>query len=987
MAIPTDPAKILKSVTDPNGTKAALDLTAAATQPTNVEQPDMQIGVDDTAPAPADASAAPALGQEAPTEPAKPIQVAGRSQTLRDIGNAVLDKFNRRVDDAQTRTQPPMKDEPIQFVGDYALVRPMSDEEALRIDAVLGGQYKKGINFPKVATELGDLDLADYTARLKDANKELFEEARRGTLNFEALLEKANNKAVDKTVFEWMKRSAGEGAAAEDVLAGYLVTVGLRGETEAAIRAAMAITEPEARAAALTRARQMANIEAVMLANISGAGSEAGRTLYVISQMGKVSGTDISTRSQELVKLFGSDVVEDIEHQMTAYLSIKDPTKRSNFLKGGIINKSMDVMAEVYVNSLLSNPVSHILNVSGNTIFGMTRVMETAIAGVIGGARSAVTGNMDRVVVREAFAEAQGIAEGWKDALVVAADTLRTEGPQDIASKLEVRNRRAIGTTGDVGEIYEQFRNGNYAAGAVNALGVAVRMPGRFLLAEDEFFKAIGYRMGLNREAVIAQHKVFDEAIALGKSEAEALRLAEVERLRILNDPPAVVTQRIEDAAKEMTFQKGFEPGSMLAGAQTAFSHPVGKLIVPFFRTPMRIGEAVLERMPIPIMPSQYKALMAGGREADIAMAKMSMGAMLMGTIAYSSWGNQMDGEVIINGNGPADPNAREAWLRMGHQPYSISVKQDDGGYKSISYNRFDPLSGLIGIAADYAYYANYESGPDVLDKLSMAAVGTSIANYALELPLIQGVADLTAAMRIQNRQDRTEKIAQFFAEKAAGGVLAFVPGGGGLGGAISRFNDPIAKNVMLPPKGLFGEDPTELDDMTKGFYIALQKFKAQNPFFNKELPPRLNEWAEPMVTGYGNAWDFLSPVKIKKADYSMVDQEMVNIGGGFALTPKKINGVDLNSLQYNRLITLANTLDLSGEGAGRLPGSDGYDASQTLLPTLQRLITSEDYLKLATKDDKAAEINRMVSLFRKAARTRLMQEDPVLEAKINSNP
>ncbi len=31
MAIPTDPAEILKSVTDPNGTKAALDLTAAAT--------------------------------------------------------------------------------------------------------------------------------------------------------------------------------------------------------------------------------------------------------------------------------------------------------------------------------------------------------------------------------------------------------------------------------------------------------------------------------------------------------------------------------------------------------------------------------------------------------------------------------------------------------------------------------------------------------------------------------------------------------------------------------------------------------------------------------------------------------------------------------------------------------------------------------------------------------------------------------------------
>ena len=433
---------------------------------------------------------------------------------------------------------------------------------------------------------------------------------------------------------------------------------------------------------------------------------------------------------------------------------------------------------------------------------------------------------------------------------------------------------------------------------------------------------------------------------------------------------PAVVTQRVQDAAREMTFQKAFEPGSALGGAQAFFAHPAAKLFVPFFRTPMRIGEAVLERLPLPIMPAQYKALAAGGREADIAMAKMTMGALMMGSIAYSAWGNQMDGEVIINGHGPADPNARDAWLRMGHQPYSISVKQDDGGYKSISYNRFDPLSGLIGMAADYAYYANYETGPDVLDKLSLAAVGTSIANYTLELPLVQGVAELTSAMRIQNRQDRTEKIAQMFAEKTAGAVLSLFPGtGGALGGAISRNQDPIAKNTMLPPKGLFGEDVTEMDDMVKGFYTALQKFKAQNPFFNKELPPKLNEWAEPQVAGYGNAWDFLSPVKIKKADYSLVDQEIVSIGGGFALTPKKISGVELNAEQYNRLITLANTIDVS-QGEGLLPGTKGYDASQTLLPTLQRMISDAEYQKLPTKEDKQAEINRVVSLFRKAART-----------------
>lgn len=986
MALPTDPGEILKAVTDPNGTQASLALTAEATTPTLIETPEDQIGVDPLAAPAADAASDPAMAAEAPEAPVEPYQVAGRTNTLRTLKDAVVDGFSRRLDDAQARTQPPMKDEPIQFVNDTALIRPTTQDELDRLDAVLGGKYKKGINFPKIAEAMGDMDLATFTAKIKDANKELFEEARRGTLNFEALLEKANNKAVDQTVYDWMKRAPGEGASAEDILSGFLATVALRGETEAATKAALALADPAARDAGLKRAYQMATMETTLLANISGAASEAGRALYMLSAAKKLQGVDLTSRTDELVKLFGAEQSQDIEHLMTAYLTIKDPSKRTEFLKGGLLNRSMDVMAEVYVNSLLSNPVSHVLNMAGNAVFTATRVMETGLAGVIGSIRSTVTGNMDRVRVREAYAEAQGIVEGWHDALVIAADTLRTEGPQDIASKLETRSRRAIGTTGDVGEIYNEFRGGNYAAGAINALGVAVRMPGRFLLAEDEFFKAIGYRMGLNKEALIASNKVFDEAIAVGKSEADATRLALMEKERILNNPPQVVSQRVQDAAKEMTFQKGFEPGSFLAGAQTAFSHPVAKLFVPFFRTPMRIGEAVLERSPIPIMPNQYKALMAGGREADIAMSKMAMGSILMGGIAYSAWGNQMDGEVIINGHGPAEPTAREAWLRMGHQPYSISVKQDDGGYKSITYNRFDPLSGVIGMAADYAYYANYESGPDVLDKLSLAAVGTSISNYTLELPLIQGVAELTAAMRIQNRQERTEKIAQMFAEKATAGVLAFVPGGGGLGGAISRNNDPLAKNTMLPAKGLFGEDVTEMDDMVKGFYTALQKFKAQNPFFNKDLPPRLNEWGEPMVAGFGNAWDFLSPVKIKRADYSMVDEEIVKIGGGFQLTPKKISGVDLNAEQYNRLIILANTIDIS-QGEGLLPGADGYNASQTLLPILQSRIQDPEYQKLPTKEDKQEEINRVVTLFRKAARMKLMQEDPYLAAKINSQP
>jgi len=941
MAIPSEDAALaLKGIAEQ---PAQLDLAAEAAMPVIPESGTDLPGVDILAPSP------PAAGEQ-------PFQVAGRMDTIRKI-------IRERTLQAEKKILPKIKDDPVQVIGDTILMRPLEQPEIDRLANAIGGEYTKGINIPKIAEDMKLPSLADYAAKLKDANQALFEEARRGTLNFEAILEKANGKDIDDVMYDWLKRAPGAGANAEDTLAGLLAAVTLTRETQGAWLRAFSTTEPVAREAGVKRAAQMMAMEAELYANVSGAGSEAGRLLYMLSQSQKMAGIDLTGRSDQLIKMFAADGVQDLEYIGQAYLSLPNPSARASFVKQGMVAKGMDVMAEVWVNSLLSAPVTHVINVMGNTVFGFMKVLETGMAGGIGAARSSITGNADRVYVAEAMAQIRGIKEGWKDAMLVSGKTLYLEEAQDITSRLELRNRRAIGTSGDPGVMVEELRNGNYAAGAVNLLGISARMPGRFLLAEDQFFKGIGYRMFLHSEAERSASRLYDQAIAAGRSVDDATAMAATERTRIMTDPPQNVIKTIQDAAQEMTFQKGFEPGGVLAGMQQVVAHPLMKLFVPFFKTPTNIAAALIERSPIALAtPAFWSAIKAGGRDADIAMAKLTTGSLIMGGFAAYASGTEDDGRVIISGAGPSEPQARQAFERKGFLPYSIAIRQDDGSYRSITYSRFDPISGLLGMAADFAYYANHEGDDKILDDLAIAA-SMSLVNYMGDQPMVSGLKELFSAFSLPNPKDRADKLLQLVGEKTAGGALAFVPGHSSFWSTMARIDDPVKKNTGAPTEGLFGEDVTELPAAFKGFYTALQKAQAQNPYFNKKLPPALNEWAEPMMAGNGAGWEWFSPIRIKNSKFSDVDGEIIKIGGGVSPTPKKIAGVDLNAEQHNRWKVISNELGL--------------------LDALQTLIYTPGYQGLIYNEDKQGEISQMVSRYRKAARETLLLEDSALADKV----
>ena len=888
-----------------------------------------------------------------------PIQVAG----LKDVFTTLGGKISDRVIEAERRVIPGVAPEPIQRVGPSIMVREADAADIAALDEIIEGDYTAGLNLPSVMTASGDFDLAGYMQQVKNLNKDLFERARRGTLNYDSLLELAEQQGTDRVLKKWLTREPGAGETAEDVLAALILARDLTRQTSKAFEDARGANDPETRRKLFANAAQYMTMEFSLYSSLSGATSEAGRTLYAMQQAQKI-GVD-TRRGDELLKILEQEGV-DVEHLGQLYLSL--PLYARPQMTQGLLSKGADVITETFINAILSSPVTHSVNIAGNGMFSMYKGVEEMVAGAIGAGRSAITGNRERVYMREGLIQLDAIRGSFLDALIVSGKAFVKEEAGDFSSKIDVRNRRAIGTTGDVTEIYKQFREGNYGAGAINTLGTAVRMSGRFLMAEDEFFKAISYRASVRKQALSRSLALRDEMILAGKSSDEAEAAASAELDRILNEPPETVMETARDAARELTFQGDLD--GLLGKMQPGMSHPAVKIFgVPFFKTPVNIMKEVGARSPLVMAHPKFMAdIAAGGRRADLAMAKVTLGTAIMGTFGYTAMGlSGPRNDVIIMGAGPTDPQARQAMNRQGLYPYTINIRQPDGTYKGATYSRLDPLSGMLAMAADFAYYAQYEDDNDTLSNLA-AAAGLGMYNYALEMPFLEGVSDLSRILSNPDKAMSLEQLQQFMTERATTAALTAVPTVSSLGATVERVQNPYASNTMMPAGDLAGTLITELPPYMRGFYSALQKAKARHPLFSDDVPPSLSLWGEKRTQGTGAGYEMWSPIRISEAKYAGVDRELMRLGDGITMPSKKINGVLLNAEQYNYMIEAMNKK---------------YPGEPTFIEAMNRLVFSPDYKSLETDEDKLQQIRNVASEYKAVGRKAVLQQFPSLRDRV----
>ena len=902
--------------------------------------------------------------------------------------------------------------------GGSLIVKGLDSEEIDKFNEKLTeGGFKKGLNLGKIGEVFDDknffdLDLETVLSNIKEKNKDLFEHFRRNTKSMDEMVSLAELTGIENIVYKMMKRKPGDPAKPEEVVGGIIAVVKMAQEMRYGAMVARMNPNRAEKEEAFKKIGVLAGISQNLAAQVSGAVSEAMRTGAAVRNIQYTMGFDISSYVQQMDSLVDDLSPDLMDYHLSSLALLPNPAARAKYAEKGFLSKSWDLAMENYINALLSGTVTHMVNIAGNGMFQGMTLLERGLAGAIGNIRTlgGLRGEVgDQRYMSEALAEAHGLMMAQKDALTLMGNTMVTGRSNDLVSKIDLREQRALGSTDSIIDIKNQLVDGHYFQSFIDSVGIATRMSGRFLASEDEYFKVITRRRVQYREAFRAQMIAYQTEMRVSGVKELAKERGEEAYVSVMTNPSARIEQMMTDESRKMTFQ-GAPEGFFGKMAPFIRDVPLLKVIVPFYNTPTNIINEAYDRT-LNIYPL-YRVLKGdiSGPELDDALAKLAMGnGIALSIMAFVS--GDFGDNVIITGTG-SDYATEQVVKGSGVQPMSIGFKQDNGEYNFYSLSRFDPLSALIIMGADMRDYMKYEDDMTLLGAMGKAYTLTA-AEYSTNMPFLQGVSELssTAANRHQSTEDFFVRMLEF-GGKQAGSVVTNVAGNlskvtnpfgltayayeyltedkypfllegqTSMKATMERIQNPVASNTMLPEgiAPLTYSPYTELNGFAKGFYEALQRAKSRNPLYNDELPPRLDFWGNEVTTGDGRFSEAFNPVRLSQGGYSSLDKEVLRLAengyGSFSLHGRRINKILLNGEQYNTFVKTINDVD----DEGLRPGEPGYNPNQTLLNQMSEKVSDVDsYFNLDNGEDQFDELNSILSFKRKKARQWMQANDLTL--------
>lgn len=471
---------------------------------------------------------------------------------------------------------------------------------------------------------------------------------------------------------------------------------------------------------------------------VAGATAEAGRALSAFRMA--ADSRDVPGRVlSELVNSGGGK--SRLKDAANAIIDLEaDPANLNRFIEKASKPRFRDKLVELWINSLLSGPQTHVVNMLSNTLTSVAQIPEHAAAAGLGAARRVASRDaVDSVTFSEVGSRAVGMLQGAKEGAREFARALRTGEASDFVSKVEDQGQKAI--SGLKGEI--------------------IRTPTRLLTAEDELFKGMARRMELTG---LAMRKAHAEGL-----KGDALRARSAE---LLANPTDDMIESALDYGRYVTFQRplGEIAGPVSRATQAA---PVLKLILPFVRTPTNLFKFAAERSPAaPLLKEWRKDFAAGGAKRDLAIARVMVGSGFGAAFA------EMAANGLITGSPPSDQNRLRQLRASGWQEYSIKL-----GDTYYSYKRLDPFALTIGAAADMATLgdgmteAEREEGAGLI----VASILGNLSNKTW----LSGVSDMMEALNDPERSGGT------FVKRLAGSLA--VPTGVS---QVARWMDPTMREA-----------------------------------------------------------------------------------------------------------------------------------------------------------------------------------------------
>lgn len=813
--------------------------------------------------------------------------------------------------------------------------------DASRIDEV-----QSNIPTPKQIDEQVEQLSFDFEAQV--------EESRRGVISDEVVDSMATKLGVTRE--DLLGREIGEALNAETLLgqAKYIDTA--VDELNSLQKAAINGSDAD-KAAFLARFQQYVGERAHFL----GATAEAGRSLRAARIAKNSLANDEKARFiDDYLKMGGGkESVDEILTRMEGFDAgqFSDVAKRSvgRFLK--------DAVFETWINSLLSGPRTHLTNILSNSTVVASSIAETGFAR----ASSLAFGSKDSVQEGELYAQLSGLMAGINDGISLAAESFRTGQPSSVGTKLDELPVRTISPS-SVSETFPQLEKTLFdeeggltiMGKGVQILGDIVGIPSRFLLAEDEFFKAVHMRS-----------QVHQLATRQGRLRQAAEGLSDEQTMSVIKDlidnPPADITSESMNVAKRNTFTNDLQPGSFSQKLNDLIKTEIGgiaplRAVLPFIRTPINILEFAWDRTPF--RPGKLMSDMkAGGVRRDTAIARVGLGTSVMATMAM------MAGNGMVTGRGPGNVKSRKFLENSGWQPYSFKV-----GDNYIQYDRLDPWGQVVGMAADMStvFQEVTSDNRDDAETVLATGLGMMVENMTPEF-MTENLSNFLEIF--QEGREKNRAVTNFLTNLGSSTVPF-----SGLMRDIRKIADPTKRELRAQP-----EVDIPLFDET------VNKVMNNIPGLSDNLPPKRNMFGDEIH--YPGSF---SPIAVTKDKKDPVVNEMIELGMNSVLRNKETRpgethlvvdmpprfiqkrfagksvNVNLTNEQYDKFVQYSAGIGLKQQP---IPGKNLREAIGQEIKT-QRLSRSLSGGGKPTDEAKRLAIKQLILTYRKAGKAQLLREE-----------
>jgi hypothetical protein len=623
---------------------------------------------------------------------------------------------------------------------------------------------------------------------------------------------------------------------------------------------------------------------------------------------------------QTIVESLGTET--DLVKFAQAYLDAGTPEGKAKLITKMATGTPWEKAFTVYVNSLLMGTGTLVKNFLSSAIYTPYRMAERSVAAGIGAARQVVgLGSADRYRIQEVGAmmasSRQAIADGWQ----MAKYSFARGYPQDWIDPDKIARSQQRLELFKRGDPRFWRPEGSLLDAGLWGLNAAITLPGRTILSTDQFFKGINYRYELVAEQTRAALSAADEARLAGASEVDVRKAAEAASEAVGMNPP----EFLHEMAAASTFSQRVEGKLGAVLAEMSPTDPMRFALrtqIPFLSAPINVISAVVERTPLAFASKDIRnAIKMGGKEGDMAMAKVGMSGTAMFTLSQY-------GQEYMTGSGPGNKAQREAMVRQGWQPYSFIIDVSDGisedlrkrlaGYPGahrfgsgdyegklfLSYQGLEPVGAMLAMASDYNDYVKYEND----DSRINAAVGGAVfgfANYIMEHPMLTGVQNITALFgsAFATGSERAIGMIDYVTQESMRVTQSIANPFTRPMRMARQEIDPMMREYRLDPNA-----PAGLRGMMDGW----NKFKSDTPGLSDNLPPKLNIWSEPVTYEY--AW---SPLRAKEGKMRKADQGLIAMGARIGMPSNSVSmrdpvtGISADTKllpdEYNEMLRIAN--------------------------------------------------------------------------------